>query len=197
MAINNFLIKISTILFLIIASLLLLSTSQKSQVSSSSSIENISTVSSNTNTSDHQYADKDENRNDNEDGEDDEDEEFYVLDKVAGQTPATNVGIRSSSRFLASYIIKKGTHCDPKTYNICNGVPANKGKSILYCCKRHCRNVLGDRNNCGRCGHKCKFEDRCCNGKCTKVLFNKHNCGKCGKKCKAGVACDNGYCGYA
>ncbi|XP_062087162.1 protein GRIM REAPER-like [Humulus lupulus] len=180
----NFLIKISTSLSLIASLLLLLSTFENSQVSA---LANISAPSSTNDTNiDNalQYAE--------EDGSDDDDEEdFYVLDKA----PQTNV--RSSSRFLASYIIKKGTQCHPKNYNVCNGVPANKGKSILYCCKTHCRNVLGDRNNCGRCGHKCKFDERCCNGRCTEVLINTKNCGKCGKRCKAGVACDNGYCGYA
>lgn len=119
----------------------------------------------------------------------DEDEE-YVLD-----SPIPNAG-RSRSRFLTS-IIKKGTHCDRVKYNICNGVKANKGKSLLYCCKTHCRNVLGDRNNCGKCGHKCKLGERCCGGRCTKVLFNPNHCGKCERRCKGGVPCENGYCGYA
>ncbi|KAL5569676.1 hypothetical protein UlMin_026251 [Ulmus minor] len=121
-----------------------------------------------------------------------EDEEEFVLDDV----PLSNSRSRSG-RFLASYIIKKGTHCDPIKYNICNGVWANKRTSLLNCCKTHCRNILGDRNNCGRCGHKCKFGERCCHGTCTNVLSNVNNCGKCDKKCKAGVSCDYGYCGYA
>ncbi|KAJ7981751.1 Stigma-specific Stig1 family protein [Quillaja saponaria] len=102
----------------------------------------------------------------------------------------------SRSRFLTS-IIKKGTQCDQKARNICNGVSANKGTSLLFCCKTHCRNVLGDRNNCGRCGQKCGHGERCCGGVCTKILHNVNHCGKCNKKCSAGVGCENGFCGYA
>ncbi|KAJ0101927.1 hypothetical protein Patl1_04683 [Pistacia atlantica] len=94
-------------------------------------------------------------------------------------------------------MIKKGTHCDPEHKNICNGVSANNGTSLLYCCKTHCRNVLGDMNNCGRCGVKCKFGERCCNGSCISVVYNDNHCGKCNKKCPYGVKCDYGSCGYA
>ncbi|KAL6283620.1 hypothetical protein ACE6H2_014549 [Prunus campanulata] len=118
-----------------------------------------------------------------------EEKEEYVLD-------SPNPSFRSRSRFLAS-IIKKGAHCDPIKHNICNGISANKGTSILHCCKTHCRNVLGDRNNCGKCGNKCKLGMHCCNGTCINTTFNANNCGKCGKKCKYGVKCEYGYCGYA
>ena len=119
-------------------------------------------------------------------------EEEYVLD-----TPLPHLG-PTRSRFLASIIIKKGAHCDAVTNNICNGVPANKGKGLLFCCKKHCRNVLSDRNNCGVCGHKCKgLGERCCNGVCTNVLSNDNHCGKCNKKCSPGDTCGNGFCGYA
>ncbi|XP_047964250.1 protein GRIM REAPER [Salvia hispanica] len=129
-----------------------------------------------------------------------EDEEiegdFYVLDS----TPTSTSARPRTSRFLTSAVkkIKKGTSCDAKTNPyVCNGVWANKGTSLLYCCKKHCRNVLGDRNNCGVCGHKCRFGERCCGGVCTNVLGNNANCGKCGKKCSRGVKCEYGYCGYA
>ncbi|KAL0306515.1 UNVERIFIED_CONTAM: protein GRIM REAPER [Sesamum radiatum] len=78
----------------------------------------------------------------------DEDEE-YVLDSVFANSTMRR------SRFLASSVkkIKKGTSCDAKTNPyVCNGVSANKGSSLLHCCKKHCRDVLGDRNNCGVCG---------------------------------------------
>uniref|UniRef100_A0A7N0VB65 Uncharacterized protein n=1 Tax=Kalanchoe fedtschenkoi TaxID=63787 RepID=A0A7N0VB65_KALFE len=81
--------------------------------------------------------------------------------------------------------------------NICNGVYANKGTSFLNCCKKHCRNIYGDRNNCGRCGHKCGFGQRCCNSKCTNIVSNNKHCGKCGRKCAKGVPCQYGVCGYA
>ncbi|KAK9938076.1 hypothetical protein M0R45_014835 [Rubus argutus] len=118
-----------------------------------------------------------------------EDEEEYVLD-----TPIPN--FRSRSRFLAS-IIKKGAHCDPVKYNICNGISANNGTSILHCCKTHCRNTLGDRNNCGKCGHKCKLGQLCCHGSCAYVAYNDNHCGKCARKCSSGVKCEYGSCGYA
>ncbi|OWM88652.1 protein GRIM REAPER [Punica granatum] len=124
--------------------------------------------------------------------EPDEEDQFYVLDNPSLQ-PAN---LRSRSRFLLS-VIKKGTSCNAVTKNICNGVQANNGTSLLYCCKKHCRNILGDRNNCGRCGQKCSFGELCCNGVCTSVAYNPYNCGKCNKKCAAGVSCNYGVCGYA
>lgn len=125
--------------------------------------------------------------NDIEDNEDIE----YVVD-----SPLPN--LRSRSRFLAStVIIKKGAHCDAISHNICNGIRATKGKALLYCCKKHCRNVLGDKNNCGSCGKKCKQGERCCDGKCAHISSNVNHCGKCNKKCAHGVKCEYGYCGYA
>ncbi|KAL0443534.1 UNVERIFIED_CONTAM: protein GRIM REAPER [Sesamum latifolium] len=123
----------------------------------------------------------------------DEDEE-YVLDSLFANSTVRR------SRFLASSVkkIKKGTSCDPKTNPyVCNGVSANKGSSLLYCCKKHCRDVLGDRNNCGVCGRKCGLGERCCGGVCTNVLWTTANCGKCNKRCPDGVRCEYGYCGYA
>ncbi|CAJ1957129.1 unnamed protein product [Sphenostylis stenocarpa] len=118
-----------------------------------------------------------------------EEEEEYVLD-----TPVPHLGPRS--RFLAT-IIRKGRQCNRETYNICNGVRANKGRDLLFCCKKHCRNVHSDKNNCGACGHKCKEGERCCSGVCTNVLSNANHCGKCNKKCSPGDSCGNGFCGYA
>lgn len=131
-----------------------------------------------------------------EDEENDDDE--YVLDNSSFTSPN---GMTTRSRFLTTSIkktLKKGTQCDAKPKrNVCNGVWADKGTSLLHCCKKHCRNVLGDRNNCGKCGRKCKMGERCCGGVCTNVLKNKNNCGKCKKKCARGVKCEYGYCGYA
>ncbi|KAL3821202.1 hypothetical protein ACJIZ3_007107 [Penstemon smallii] len=127
--------------------------------------------------------------------DDNGDDQEYVLDD-----PITYVKSTSRSRFLTTSVKKtiKNTSCDAKTKPyVCNGVSADKGKSLLYCCKKHCRDVLGDKNNCGRCGHKCRLGERCCGGVCTNVLVNKSNCGKCGKKCARGVKCEYGYCGYA
>ncbi|XP_050879365.1 protein GRIM REAPER [Lathyrus oleraceus] len=122
--------------------------------------------------------------------EDEEAQDFYIVD-----TPLQHHG-SSRSRFLAS-IIKKGRRCNLESSNICNGVRANKGKDLLFCCKKHCRNVLSDKNNCNVCGHKCKEGERCCNGVCTNVLTNVHHCGKCKNECSSGAPCGNGFCGYA
>ncbi|KAL9678574.1 hypothetical protein QQ045_016420 [Rhodiola kirilowii] len=122
----------------------------------------------------------------------DEDESEYILD-----TPFVQGGL-GTRRFLATvFKIKKGARCTANQNNICNGVPANNGTSLLNCCKKHCRNILGDRNNCGACGNKCGFGQRCCNKKCTDILRNKNNCGKCGRKCDKGKGCGYGVCGYA
>lgn len=124
--------------------------------------------------------------------EDEEEDQYYVVD-----TPLPHHGQgRSRSRFLAS-IIKKGTRCDRETNNICHNVRANKGRDLLFCCKKHCRNVLSDKNNCGVCGHKCNQGERCCGGVCTNVLSNVRHCGKCNKECSPGDSCGNGFCGYA
>ncbi|KAL3503206.1 hypothetical protein ACH5RR_037655 [Cinchona calisaya] len=119
---------------------------------------------------------------------DDDDQEEYILD-----APFAHTHLRS--RFLSS--IKKGSSCNFEKKNKCNGVYANEGKSLLYCCKNHCRDVLGDRNNCGYCGFKCKFGEKCCGGRCIDVMYDPFNCGKCGKMCKKDHNCGYGYCGYA
>jgi hypothetical protein len=123
--------------------------------------------------------------NDTQDDEDDQ----YVVD-----SPLAN--LRSRSRFLAT-VIKKGMRCDPIAHNVCNGISANNGASLLRCCKTHCRNVLGDKNNCGQCGNKCKQGQRCCSGTCVDTAHNVKHCGECNKKCARGHKCEFGYCGYA
>ncbi|KAJ6752056.1 hypothetical protein OIU85_002475 [Salix viminalis] len=92
-----------------------------------------------------------------------DDDEEYVLD-----SPPEN--FRSRSRFLAS-VVRKGTRCNAERGNVCNGVSANKGTSLIYCCKKHCRNVLGDENNCGICGNKCRFAESLLQWKMYKYHF--------------------------
>ncbi|XP_019450717.1 PREDICTED: protein GRIM REAPER-like [Lupinus angustifolius] len=117
-------------------------------------------------------------------------EDFFELD-----TPLPH--LISRSRFLAT-TIKKGAKCNPSTKkNICNGVSAKKGSEFLQCCKKTCADVLGDINNCGKCGKRCNKQELCCSGKCTNILHNVNNCGKCNKKCKRGIKCSVGFCGYA
>lgn len=125
--------------------------------------------------------------------EEEDEDQLYVVDSPL----MANINLRSSrSRFLAS-VIKKGAQCHPITNNVCNGIPANNRTSLLYCCKKHCRNILGDRNNCGQCGRKCKQGQRCCNRICTDITRSVNHCGKCHKKCAKGVKCEQGFCGYA
>ncbi|XP_059664526.1 protein GRIM REAPER [Cornus florida] len=119
-----------------------------------------------------------------------QDDEEYVLDN-----PFVN-NSRLRGRFLTT-VVKKGTHCDPVTNNVCDGVSANNGTSLLHCCKTHCRNVLSDKNECGQCGHKCAFGELCCNGSCTNVANNDAHCGKCDTACSPGVKCEYGVCGYS
>ena len=118
-----------------------------------------------------------------------DEDDFYVLD-------APQANIRSRSRFLAS-TIKKGTHCDPDYNNVCGGVSANGGTSLVHCCKKSCVDVLGDRNNCGACDQKCGLGELCCAGKCTKVASDPDHCGACFNKCSLGLTCSYGSCGYA
>ncbi|XP_058092316.1 protein GRIM REAPER [Magnolia sinica] len=125
-----------------------------------------------------------------DDVEFDEEKEYVMDDHFLG------LNVRSGSRFLATKI-EKGASCDELANNICSGVSVNNSTGLLQCCKKHCRDVLGDRNNCGVCGQKCGFGQLCCYGKCTDIAYNVDNCGKCDKKCRAGVKCEYGVCGYA
>ncbi|XP_057755345.1 stigma-specific STIG1-like protein 1 [Arachis stenosperma] len=65
------------------------------------------------------------------------------------------------------------------------------------CCHKKCVNVSTDRNNCGRCGKKCKYSQLCCKGKCVNHMVDKHHCGICGNKCSKGDSCIYGICSYA
>lgn len=118
-------------------------------------------------------------------------EEEYIVD-----APLGNRGLRS--RFLASnVVINKGTRCWGKKREVCDGVWANKGKSLVYCCKTHCRNVLGDKNNCGGCGVKCGLGHSCCAGRCINVGSDANNCGNCNLVCAKATGCRFGFCAYA
>ena len=82
--------------------------------------------------------------------------------------------------------------CD-KYPRVCR-VPGSKGRD---CCRKKCVNVSTDRNNCGKCGKKCKYSEMCCKGKCVNPMFNKSHCGSCGNKCHKGDYCHQGLCSYA
>ncbi|CAL9184763.1 unnamed protein product [Musa hybrid cultivar] len=122
---------------------------------------------------------------------------YATQDEYASMMSSHFMGLhpRAGSRLLA--VVKKGDRCDPVTNNICQRVQAKDSRQLLHCCKKHCRNVLSDRNNCGVCGHKCGFGHLCCSGKCTAVAYDVNNCGKCGTACQAELRCEYGSCGYA
>lgn len=72
-----------------------------------------------------------------------------------------------------------------------------KGSEGPDCCKKKCVNVSTDRNNCGRCGKRCRYSQTCCRGKCVNPMFDEHHCGSCGNKCDKGNSCLYGMCSYA
>ncbi|KAM3362675.1 stigma-specific STIG1-like protein 1 [Capsicum galapagoense] len=55
-----------------------------------------------------------------------------------------------------------------------------KGSPGPFCCKNKCVNFLVDKENCGLCGIKCKFNEICCKGFCVNALFGKKYAGHCG-----------------
>ncbi|MCL7035400.1 hypothetical protein MKW94_025618 [Papaver nudicaule] len=71
-----------------------------------------------------------------------------------------------------------------------NGSPPGSNQ----CCKKKCVNILEDRDNCGVCGHKCKYSEMCCQGRCVNPSFNPTHCGSCNNHCKKGAYCTFGLC---
>ncbi|MCD7459163.1 hypothetical protein HAX54_040232 [Datura stramonium] len=108
--------------------------------------------------------------------------------------------MQGASRFLLAHkspyykskIIKKRMTCN-KNPRICRA----KGSPGPFCCKKKCVNVFADRQNCGYCGKKCRYNETCCRGQCVNTLFHKRHCGGCGNKCQKGSACVYGMCSYA
>lgn len=97
-----------------------------------------------------------------------------------------------SGRFLAEQVRVVSTTCD-KNPRVCR----SKGSAGPNCCSKKCVNVTMDKNNCGRCGAKCKYSELCCNGVCVNPSVNTKHCGKCGNKCGRGSSCVYGLCSYA
>nr|GMD08950.1 stigma-specific STIG1-like protein 1 [Ipomoea batatas] len=116
--------------------------------------------------------------------------------RKAAETPTTS--LRGIGHFMAQKGKEKKAE---KTRNqTCNKNPRicrAKGSPGPDCCKKKCVNVMSDRQNCGVCGKKCRYDETCCRGKCVSVLFDKNNCGGCRKKCKKGTTCVYGMCSYA
>lgn len=65
------------------------------------------------------------------------------------------------------------------------------------CCKKQCVDVSTDRQNCGKCGNKCKYSEICCGGRCVNPSNDRTHCGKCNNQCGKGSLCSYGFCNYA
>ncbi|CAN4083754.1 unnamed protein product [Withania somnifera] len=113
----------------------------------------------------------------------------------------SSASIRGARRFLLA-------HKSPYYYKlkiIRNRMTCNKNPRICrakdspgpFCCKKKCVNVFTDRQNCGYCGKKCRYNETCCRGQCVNTLFHKRHCGGCGNECQKGNACVYGMCSYA
>ncbi|KAL3377564.1 hypothetical protein AABB24_003796 [Solanum stoloniferum] len=117
------------------------------------------------------------------------------------ETDESSSSIQGVSRFLGhkspyyykSKIIQKRMNTCNKNPRICRA----KGSPGPFCCNKKCVNVFADRQNCGYCGRKCRYNETCCNGQCVNTLFHKRHCGGCGNKCQKGNACVYGMCSYA
>lgn len=102
----------------------------------------------------------------------------------------------TTSRFLGGQRVKaksKRMTCD-KFPRICRTM---KSSNRPDCCYKTCVNVMMDRQNCGKCGYRCKYSEICCRGKCVNSWYNKRHCGGCNNKCKFGEYCVYGMCNYA
>ncbi|KAI3849067.1 hypothetical protein MKX03_011510 [Papaver bracteatum] len=73
---------------------------------------------------------------------------------------------------------------------ICNNKGSPPGTN--QCCMRKCVNILEDKNNCGVCGHKCKYSETCCQGRCVNPSYNPRHCGSCNNRCSKGAYCSFG-----
>lgn len=102
------------------------------------------------------------------------------------------LGHKSPYYYKSKIIQKRMSTCN-KNPRICRA----KGSPGPFCCKKKCVNVFVDRQNCGYCGKKCRYNETCCNGQCVNTLFHKRHCGGCGNKCQQGSYCVYGMCSYA
>lgn len=79
----------------------------------------------------------------------------------------------------------------------CDKYPRVCDSKVPDCCKKKCVNVMKDRNNCGRCGKRCKYSEVCCNGWCVNPSWDERHCGSCNHRCKKRSQCRFGMCSYA
>ncbi|KAI3834570.1 hypothetical protein MKW92_047661 [Papaver armeniacum] len=80
---------------------------------------------------------------------------------------------------------------------ICNNANNGSPPGTNQCCMKKCVNVLEDKNNCGVCGHKCKYSEMCCGGRCVNPSYNPGHCGSCNNRCNKGASCSFGLCNYS
>ncbi|KAG0489395.1 hypothetical protein HPP92_008206 [Vanilla planifolia] len=71
------------------------------------------------------------------------------------------------------------------------------GSPDSNCCAGLCVVLHLDPLNCGRCGHRCLWEQACCRGRCVDLLTTRNDCGACGNKCSRELTCNYGMCNYA
>lgn len=113
----------------------------------------------------------------------------YIPVKNDGKEPTSLQGAR---RILVQKYRPSVMTCD-KYPRVCR----TKGSSGPDCCKKKCVNVTIDKNNCGKCGKKCKYSEICCKGKCANPMIDRKNCGGCSNKCNKKSSCLYGMCSYA
>ncbi|MCL7022353.1 hypothetical protein MKW94_020753 [Papaver nudicaule] len=80
---------------------------------------------------------------------------------------------------------------------ICNNANNGSPPGTNQCCKNKCVNILEDKNNCGTCGHKCKYSETCCQGRCVNPSYDPRHCGSCNNRCSKGASCSFGLCNYS
>jgi len=81
--------------------------------------------------------------------------------------------------------------------------------SDRFACAGACRNLMTDRENCGRCNTSCAITEICqqghctircadtetsCNGICRDLRYDAQNCGICGNSCPGGLGCNMSVC---
>ncbi|KAI4298726.1 hypothetical protein L6164_032250 [Bauhinia variegata] len=116
---------------------------------------------------------------------------FFTIDGGDTSTESEEKpSLRMANRLLGS---RRVMTCD-KYPRVC-GVVGSRGPD---CCHKKCVRVSRDRNNCGKCGNKCKYSQICCKGNCVNPMADKNHCGRCGNKCQIkGDYCQHGMCSYA
>ena len=126
---------------------------------------------------------------------------FKALFLLALLVAALTITLSETTPVLEqSQILRRGRHQSHRLAVTCDKYPRicrTAGSKGPDCCKKKCVNVSSDRNNCGKCGRKCKYSQICCKGKCVNPMLNNNHCGTCGKRCNNGDSCVYGICSYA